>query len=420
MLIAEIRHKLLDLEDLAESADDPIAQVRALLSSCKEDLLTADVFGAIKYLPRRPYLVAVLQAIAERNSSAKWFREHVSKSADFAEKCAFAFWPSYRTPPEISGQLTEPDVELSAPGTLIFVEAKLFSGFGDLQIERQLLIGLERAKDREFFLVLVTAGIRPPRLRLSSKRLGVFDYLRRVAASDALPKRYRRLVYENADRVLWVSWQAIFASLEHAHRKLCDDTDVANDGLRGSADLLADLRTLLEMRQLQPFAGIARRAGIVTTGRPVFFPDVPVGTPDFRGVSAASLPALLTVAALPRPVFPCGTTGRSKDAECRIVAIIANYRPNALPRRWLATRHVEGTGQLIARVVTQYRPRKVVGHPLASPGFSSTHSGRSPIHARRLILSAVESYEPRALPPVWLFANPKGPGARTHPAPRVR
>jgi hypothetical protein len=33
--------------------------LREFLSSHKEDLLTADVFGALKYLPRRPYLEAL-------------------------------------------------------------------------------------------------------------------------------------------------------------------------------------------------------------------------------------------------------------------------------------------------------------------------------------------------------------------------
>jgi len=420
VLIAEIRRKLLDVEDIAESAGDPIAQVRALVSSCKEDLLTADVFGAIKYLPRRPYLLAMLQAIAERNSNAKWFREHVSKSADFAEMCTFGFWPSYRTPPGIPGHVTEPDVELSAPETLIFVEAKLFSGFGTLQIERQLLIGLERAKDREFFLVLVTAGIRPPRLRLSGKRIPVLDYLRGIAATDALPKEYRRVVYENADRVLWVSWQAIFASLENAHRQLCDDTDETNDHLRCSADLLADLRTLLEMRQLQPFAGIVKRSEAISTSRPVFFAGEPVTRRSFRGVSAASLPGLLTVAALPPPVFPHGALRVPRSKECRIASIVAGYSPQALPKRWFATRHTQRNRQLIAGVVAQYQPRELEGHGLSHPGFSRTRASRPSTHAPNLIRSAVESYEPQALPVAWLFPTSNFPGARTHRAPNLR
>ncbi len=53
MLIAEIRRKLASLDEL--DADDPesLDQLRGLLRESQEDLLTADVFGALKYLPGR-------------------------------------------------------------------------------------------------------------------------------------------------------------------------------------------------------------------------------------------------------------------------------------------------------------------------------------------------------------------------------
>lgn len=52
MLIAEIRRKLPDIEDIDAHGPDAIAQVRSLLRETKEDLLTADVFGVLKYFPR--------------------------------------------------------------------------------------------------------------------------------------------------------------------------------------------------------------------------------------------------------------------------------------------------------------------------------------------------------------------------------
>ena len=55
MLIAEIRRKLADLEDIDPEEGHVVDQVRTLLRETKEDLLTADVFGMLKYLPRVPY-----------------------------------------------------------------------------------------------------------------------------------------------------------------------------------------------------------------------------------------------------------------------------------------------------------------------------------------------------------------------------
>ena len=63
VLIAEIRRKLLDLETLAPDELTP-QRIKDLLRETKEDLLTADVFGALKYLPRDPYLSSVLQELA--------------------------------------------------------------------------------------------------------------------------------------------------------------------------------------------------------------------------------------------------------------------------------------------------------------------------------------------------------------------
>ena len=80
MLIAEIRRKLVDLEDIDPEDFDVVGQIRAILRETKEDLLTSDVFGALKYLPRVPYLDAVLRAIVRRNPHCLTFEECVLES----------------------------------------------------------------------------------------------------------------------------------------------------------------------------------------------------------------------------------------------------------------------------------------------------------------------------------------------------
>jgi hypothetical protein len=60
-----------NIEDIDADGPDAVAQIRGLLRETKEDLLTADVFGVLKYLPRRPYLESVLTALALRNPVSK-------------------------------------------------------------------------------------------------------------------------------------------------------------------------------------------------------------------------------------------------------------------------------------------------------------------------------------------------------------
>ena len=48
MLIAEIRRKLADLEDIDPEEGDVVEQLQILLKETKEDLLTSDVFGLLK------------------------------------------------------------------------------------------------------------------------------------------------------------------------------------------------------------------------------------------------------------------------------------------------------------------------------------------------------------------------------------
>ena len=182
MLIAELRRKLMDLDDIVADDRGVVAQVRTLLSETKEDLLTADVFGLVKYLPRQYYLDAVLTAIAACNPEAREYGQHLPKLQEVGTHLKFTFWPTYATPEGLGGTWTEPDVELSDSSTLILVEAKLWSGFGKQQVERELAVALAQAEGRECFVVLVTPGNRPPRFGCDHGRLVFRDYLHRSIA----------------------------------------------------------------------------------------------------------------------------------------------------------------------------------------------------------------------------------------------
>lgn len=275
MLIAEIHKKLADFDD----ADFGEGVPSEFFPSRKEDLLTADVFGAIKYLPREPFLRQVLEGIEERNPVSR-LADVLSQMRFDEDSFTFKFWPRYRTPGEFGGGTTEPDVELLGPGVRFFFEAKLHSGFGDDQVARQLLIGLRRIgvceETKEFFLVLVTSGMNPPRLRWKNRRLEIQDYLHEIAAEEPVAAA-RQLIESNSHRVLWVNWPTLASCLHLAQRKF-----TPSPHSRCFSDMLSDLDKLLTMRSLAPFAGIGRNIPLVPTDRPVFGRYIR----EFRGFAA--------------------------------------------------------------------------------------------------------------------------------------
>lgn len=275
MLVAEIRRKLGDLEGIDVSA--------------KEDLLTADVFGTIKYLPRTPHLHCVLEGIAQQNRQRSPKFEEFVRSMEFNEDAfQFRFWPTYPTPSSLPGSITEPDVELIAPGARIFFEAKLRSDFEPSQIARQMLIGLRQHPAR-FFLVLVTAGVKPPCIRWDKRRLELPDYLAAVCTDLGLPESDQELLRSNRDRILWISWRSLAGFLETAQRRLHQAHPSVQ---RSSADLVADLRLLLTMRGLGPFIGVGRMARIVSMPWSVLAKLPSLARRKFEGICDRRLPSL--------------------------------------------------------------------------------------------------------------------------------
>jgi acyl carrier protein phosphodiesterase len=244
----------------------------------------------LKYLPRRPYLEAVLAALVQRNPASRELRDAWPHLQANVQSLEFHFWPNYPTPAGLSDGWTEPDVQLADERTLLLFEAKLNSAFGDRQLERELAVAATEAQGREFFLVLVTPGSRPPRFRVGARRLHAADYLAAVANSDELPAAARQLLAAHRRRVLWISWETIHASLQQAHRRHRQQSDPQGESVARAADLLGDLDALMRMRQIQPFTGLARAVKTSpiqrASGQAVFLPTtdtsretwVPIGT----------------------------------------------------------------------------------------------------------------------------------------------
>lgn len=257
MLIAEIRRKLIDLEDLDPEEGDVLEQLRTMLKETREDLLTSDLFGALKYLPRNPYLNEVLNAIAERNPHSVHFKKVVENLGSKIESFNFHFWPSYPTPTGFSSTITEPDVQISGSDILIFIESKLHSTFGEYQIERELAVGLEQSKSREFFLILVTLSTTVPSISVEGHRFNVLDYLKNLSPSSKIPEHIANQLKSNFDRVLYISWQAVLTALYTANNQHKPSESINPETIRRCTDLIEDLKQLMLMRGIQPFNGFS-------------------------------------------------------------------------------------------------------------------------------------------------------------------
>lgn len=260
MLIAEIRRKLIALEDIDPEEGDVVEQLQTLLKETKEDLLTSDVFGSLKYLPRIPYLQTLLNIIGDSNPHAKSFKQCIQKLSDDIESFNFHFWPSFPTPMGLTGTTTEPDVQISNDKVLVFFEAKLHSGFGELQIERELAVGIEQSKGRDFFLVLVTPTSSPPHIRSGKRRMKVPDYLNSISVSTGISKNIADILRRNSHRVLWISWHAIISALDAAYLLHPNIEGVRYAETRLVSDMIEDLKILMQMRGITPFNGFANIA----------------------------------------------------------------------------------------------------------------------------------------------------------------
>ncbi len=105
-----------------------------------EDILTGDFFGALDYLPRRPFLADFLEWVARLNDSAK---QPARAGVDW-DATEFNFWPMVK----IEDEAAEPDVVIVSDRWVLVVEVKLDSGLGRNQPWREYCVGREIARER--------------------------------------------------------------------------------------------------------------------------------------------------------------------------------------------------------------------------------------------------------------------------------
>jgi hypothetical protein len=215
-----------------------------------EDQLTADVFGAFRYLPADFGLIGFLRSVPGLD-------ERIPETEDYAE-CSIHFWP-------LGTKIgREPDVllELDVDGRLfhIVVEAKYFSGPSDYEMVQvsldQALINLgnqlaDQMRDLSAGTYQVFEGSRRSRrFALNSDKAD--RYLLYLTAHAVSPDdeldRSRKYFPAGASRLFWASWYQV----AECFRRLLEG--LAEFPCRQIAE---DLLTLLDMKGFSHFDGFA-------------------------------------------------------------------------------------------------------------------------------------------------------------------
>jgi len=227
-----------------------------------EDLLTADVFGAYRYLPPA---VGVLPFLLRSETSkgmslASWLLG-VGVATEALDEAHVVFWP------DLAGK--EPDVLVllgaagAPPMLAVLVEAKLHSPQHEIADLSQV----------GFYAKQFAAGRLSSVERLPDNRAVVFLTRHHVAPADELQRAERELG-PGAVPIFWLNWQCALLTASEALKR-----DGLERGVRlHLEDLMADLRwrgmflpqdlRSFPMPPLTPLAPVGSNAWLRTWGRP--------------------------------------------------------------------------------------------------------------------------------------------------------
>lgn len=172
-----------------------------------ENVLTAEVFQALDFLPRQPFLAKVLVGASGTPL------DHAQ--ADI-EQAVIDILPGDLTHPDLTIR-SQPDVCIDSPGCFLFVEAKRMrpSSFQADQLAKELILAAEHARGRRPVLLLVLGT--PPPFRV--KRHGLMGIEDAVQLGQQLISAHhgRPVAVPNPnDTVAWTTWADIGAHVASA------------------------------------------------------------------------------------------------------------------------------------------------------------------------------------------------------------
>ena len=230
-----------------------------------EDILTGDFFGALDYLPRRPYLREFVDSLCRLNAGRVDALPR-RRGVDW-EATEVMFWPLKYTDDEGA----EPDLVLVSNRWILVVEVKLESGLDRDQPRREYCIGKAIARER---------GVPTDAVYYVTVSRGPLNVAATFSPSqhrerDELLSRYLRMLWSQAALLVktWVRCGIGGAALSESE-----------------ARMLQDLAGAMRKRRAIAFSGFsfADTGGVAPAGGPLFCP------PGFEGFLSGAPPVRIT------------------------------------------------------------------------------------------------------------------------------
>ncbi|EFC79702.1 hypothetical protein [Parafrankia sp. EUN1f] len=282
-------------------------------SDRSEDALTDAVFGAIRYLPYRRVLGAVLVAVG------------VQVDPETLDRARVDLWPSYQVP-QLPGMRVEPDVVVTVGTTVVVFEAKYTSPFSlypadepagseplhQLAAQFAALRAVTAARGwPDPVVVAVTVGAIPPTADLERAERSV-----RQLVPDAGEGRFR-----------WLPWHRIATCIDTADGLAPHERRLAGDALR-----FMESREVREVFQHLDLAAFEQVATAQRTAIGQLYPQLRLFFDSFTAVLQAeridySIPTSKGMQ------FAGVSTSVSRPSEWARASVGVAYWPGRWPKR---------------------------------------------------------------------------------------
>jgi hypothetical protein len=181
----------------------------------RENVLTAEVLGALSYLPRSTFLAAVFRAAHGADDT----RERVAVEA---EQARITLLPEESTLAS-GGTVVQPDGLLVTPSCHVLLESKGMgrSAFQPEQLSREFACVVRDAGNARPLLLLITPTAPPVPVK-GHGRVPVGAAVRLflepvLARTSGLDTPLHDLIARIPDTVAWITWNEVQAAVANAH-----------------------------------------------------------------------------------------------------------------------------------------------------------------------------------------------------------
>ncbi|SQD97431.1 conserved hypothetical protein [Parafrankia sp. Ea1.12] len=289
---------------------DPAA---GTVSDRSEDALTDAVFGAIRHLPYRRVLGAMLAAVG------------VPVDPETLDRARVELWPSYQVP-QLPGMRVEPDVVVTAGTTVVVFEAKYTSPFSVYPADGPA--GgepLHQLAAQYAALRTVTAARGWPDPVVVAVTVGA---IRPKADLELAERSVRQLVPDvGAGRFRWLPWHRIATCLDTADGLAPHERCLADDALR-----FMESREVREVFHRLDLAAFEQVAAAQRTAIGQLYPQLRLFFDSFTAALQAERVDYSTPA-WKGMQFAGASTSVSRPAEWARAAVGVAYWPGYWPKR---------------------------------------------------------------------------------------